>query len=256
MSKAQVSMGVVGTLGPDAIAAIASAAERAGLHALWVNDTPGGDSLAALRVAAEVTDRLWLATGVIPFDRYSARDILTAAADLPDDRLVLGVGSGQVAGPVLEAMREHVAELKAGTRAIVVVGALGPRMRELAAGHADGPLLSWLTPQVAAAQADRAHGFSPRAHVALYVRTALDDGGMPRLQAETERYSGFPKYAANFSRLGIAASATVMTPDDVDRRLPAYRAAVDEVVLRAMTDVDDLDAYVRFAERAGELAGR
>jgi alkanesulfonate monooxygenase SsuD/methylene tetrahydromethanopterin reductase-like flavin-dependent oxidoreductase (luciferase family) len=249
-------MGVAGTLGPDAIATIASAAERAGLHGLWVNDTPGGDSLTALRAAAAATDRLRLATGVIPFDRHLPDDILAAAADLPADRLVLGVGSGQAAGPVLAATRERVARLKTGTTARVLVGALGPRMQDLAAADADGPLLSWLTPEVAAAQADHAHALSRAAHVALYVRTALDEGGMPRLRAEAERYGTFPKYAANFSRLGIVASATVITPDDVDERLPAYRAAVDEIVLRAMTDADDIEAYVRFAERAGELAGR
>jgi alkanesulfonate monooxygenase SsuD/methylene tetrahydromethanopterin reductase-like flavin-dependent oxidoreductase (luciferase family) len=254
MDAAHVSMGVAGTLGPDAIAEIAVAAEHAGLHALWVNDTPGGDSLAALRAAAAVTTRIGLATGVIPLDRHTPDEILAAAAELPAARLTLGVGSGQASGPVLDRVRASVARLKAGTSARVVVGALGPKMRALAAEAADGPLLSWLTPELAATQAAQAHAVAPTAHVALYVRTALEDGGMPRLRAETDRYARFPKYAANFARLQIAASATVISPADADL-VTAYRAAVDEVVLRAITESDDVDAYVRFAERAGRLAG-
>ncbi|GAA3767107.1 LLM class F420-dependent oxidoreductase [Microbacterium kribbense] len=253
MSTARVSMGVAGTLGPDAIAKIAVAAERAGLYALWVNDTPGGDSLAALRAASAVTDRLVLATGVIPFDRYSADDIAAGATGLAAGRLVLGVGSGQLAGPVLSRVGDGVAQLKARTGARVVVGALGPKMRRLAAASADGPLLSWLTPQIAAAQADEAHGVSPAAHVALYIRAALEDEGMPRLVAETGRYAALPKYAANFARLRIAASDTVITPADAAVVVPAYRAAVDEIVLRAVTGADDVGAYLRFAEQAGEF---
>ena len=170
-------MGVAGTLGPDAIAEIAIASERAGLHALWVNDTPGGDSLAALRAAAAATTRIGLATGVIPLDRHTPDEILAAAAELPAARLTLGVGSGQASGPVLDRMRASVARLKAGTSARVVIGALGPKMRALAAEAADGPLLSWLTPELAATQAAQAHAVAPTAHVALYVRTALEDSG-------------------------------------------------------------------------------
>ncbi|WP_029144648.1 LLM class flavin-dependent oxidoreductase [Microbacterium luticocti] len=254
MSHALVSIGVAGTLGPDAIARIAVGVEDAGLHALWVNDTPGGDALAGLRAAAAVTGRLTLGTGVVPLDRRTPEQILAAVADLPADRLVLGIGSGQASGPVLAATRDAVHTLREGTTARIVVGALGPKMRALAASDADGMLLNWLTPDAAAAQTAQAHAVSPSAYVALYVRTALDDGGMPRLRAEAGRYATFPKYAANFARLGIAADDTVLTPDDAADRLPAYRAAVDEVVLRAMTASDDVAAYVRFADRAAELA--
>ncbi|WP_417562393.1 LLM class flavin-dependent oxidoreductase [Microbacterium sp.] len=253
MSDAPVSIGVAGLLGPSAIARIGAAAEAAGLYALWVNDTPGGDALAALHAAAEVTENLVLGTGVIPLDRYTPDEILLRAEGLPEDRLMLGIGSGQASGPVLAAVGNAVDALRARTAAGIVVGALGPKMRQLATEVADGMLLNWLPPHVAAAQSAHAHETAPGAHVGLYVRTALDDDGMPRLRTETARYARFPKYAANFARLGVDAADTVLDPQCT--ALADYRAAVDEVVLRAMVaSDDDVEAYRRFVTRAGELA--
>ena len=252
MSDAPVSIGVAGSLGPSAIARIAAAAEHAGLYALWVNDTPGGDALAALHASAGATERLVLGTGVVPLDRYTPDEILTKADGLPEDRLMLGIGSGQASGPVLAAVRNAVHTLRAGTSAGIVVGALGPKMRALAIAESDGMLLNWLTPGDAAVQAAEAHEVTQGAYVALYVRTALDDEAMPRLRAESERYARFPKYAANFARLGIDAGDTVLTPESTS--LPDYRGAVDEVVLRAMTGSDDVGDYMRFVERAGRMA--
>jgi len=252
MSTAPVSIGVAGVLGPATIAQIAAAAEQAGLYALWVNDTPGGDALAALHEAARATETLVLGTGVVPLDRRTPDEILIDAAGLPEDRLILGIGSGQASGPVLAAVRNAVDALRERTSAGIVVGALGPKMRTLAVEVGDGMLLNWLPADIAADQAIEAHAVAPGATVALYVRTALDEGGMPRLHAEAERYARFPKYAANFARLGVSADDTVLTPGA--EGLAAYRASVDEVVLRAMTASDDAVEYVRFVERAGELA--
>ena len=96
MTRGAVSLGVAGSLGPDAIARIAPEVERAGFHTLWVNDTPDGDALAALAAAAGVTERLHLATGVVPVDRRPASVIAADAASLslPLDRVTIGIGSG------------------------------------------------------------------------------------------------------------------------------------------------------------------
>ncbi|HEX6956233.1 MAG TPA: LLM class flavin-dependent oxidoreductase, partial [Agromyces sp.] len=67
--RAAVSLGLPGTTDRETLRALAPRLERLGFHALWLNDVPGGDSLAGLRAAGEVTDRLRLATGVIPLDR-------------------------------------------------------------------------------------------------------------------------------------------------------------------------------------------
>jgi hypothetical protein len=127
-------------------------------------------------------------------------------------------------------------------------------MRRLGVAASDGLLLSWLTPEAADAQADEAHHLAPAAHVALYVRAAADVVATARLEAEIDRYAGFPAYAANFRRLGIDARATVLRPDDLAERLPAYRAAVDEVVLRAIVAEGTPAAYARFVQAAAVAA--
>lgn len=250
MPEAHVSIGVAAALGPDAIAALAPAVESAGFHALWVNDTPGADSLAALAAAAAVTDRLTLATGVVPMDRRPPESIADAVRALPQDRLVLGIGSGGVRSGALALMRDAVGRLREVTSARVLIGALGPRMRRLGAAEADGVLLSWLTPEAATAQAGEARAVGADAHVALYVRAALDPDAVQRLEEEAGRYGAIPQYKANFERLGIAPGATVLRPDDFGSGIRDYRSAVDEVVLRAIVPEDDVDAYARFIETA------
>ncbi|WP_284298950.1 LLM class flavin-dependent oxidoreductase [Homoserinibacter gongjuensis] len=61
-----LSLGLAGSVPAEVVRQAARAAEQAGLHALWLNDTPAGDALAGLAAAAEVTTTLRLATGVIP----------------------------------------------------------------------------------------------------------------------------------------------------------------------------------------------
>ncbi|MEZ3159521.1 LLM class flavin-dependent oxidoreductase [Microbacterium sp. BWT-B31] len=252
MPEALVSIGVAGALGPAAIAHIAAVVESAGFHALWVNDAPGGDSLAALAAAAAVTDTLVLATGVVPVDRRPARSLVDAVRALPQERTVLGIGSGSGGVGALARVREAVGVLRDQTRVRVLVGALGPKMRALAATDADGPLLSWLTPDAAAAQSATAHELSPDAHVALYVRTAVDPAAVSALEAEADRYGGYPSYAANFARLGIRPGDTVLRPEGFGPGIRRYRAAVDEVVLRAIVAGDD---YAGFVEAAAARLG-
>lgn len=245
-----LSLGVAAAVGPDAGARIAAAAEAAGLHALWVNDTPGHDALAVLAAAAGATDRLTLATGVLPVDRRSPDEILdrVSTLGLPAERLVLGIGSGAGAQGALARVSDAAARLRAATTARVVVGALGPKMRRLGAEASDGVLLSWLTPDVAARQADEAHAVAAAAHAALYVRAAVDAAAVARLEDETARYASYPAYAANFARLGIDAGQTTIHPDGGHTSIAAYRAAVDEVVLRAITAADEVDEYLRFID--------
>ena len=254
MTDARVSIGVAGLLGPAAVGRIASAVEAAGFHALWVNDTPGGDALAALAGAAEATEHLVLATGVVAVDRRPVESLTAAVAALPQDRLVLGIGSGQARVGALALVKDAALRLREQTSARVLVGALGPKMREVAVTAGQGPLLSWLTPEIAAVQAKEAHGLSAHAHVALYVRTAMDAAARPRLRTEVDRYASSPNYRANFDRLGIAAAGTVLDPDTFVTGIASYRAAVDEVVLRAIVAGDEVEDYLSFVQAAARLA--
>lgn len=243
-----VSLGVAGSLGPDLIGRLAPAVEDAGFARLWVNDTPGGDAIAALAAAARTTTRLTLATGVIPVDRRPAAEIAddVEAAGIPIDRLILGIGSGAARAGAVGRVADAIAVLRSRLEARIVVGALGPRMRRLGAEHADGILLNWVPPQLAVAQAQEAAAVSPDAQVAVYVRTAVTAGARPRLDAETARYASFPNYAANFARMGVDAAAATFPDEAALRRgLPTYEKA-GEVVLRAVTDTEDLEAYLSF----------
>jgi len=245
---AALSIGIAAAAGADVGARVAAAAEAAGLHALWVNDTPGHDALAVLAAAAGATERLVLATGVLPIDRRTPDGILASAEALPADRLVLGIGSGQLRTGAVARVTDAATALRAHTRARVVVGALGPKMRRAAAAESDGLLLSWLTPQVAATQAAQAREIAPATHVALYVRAAADPAALRALEDETARYAGYPAYAANFARLGVAAADTVIRPEELRDRIAAYRAAVDEVVLRVITASGTADDHLRFID--------
>lgn len=259
---ADVSIGVPGALGPDAVRVLAPRIEAAGFAGLWLNDSPQGDSLAGLAAAAEVTTHLRLASGVIPVDRRPGPAILedVRRSGVPESRLTLGIGSGQLRTGAVDAVAGAVDVLRRRSGAAVVVGALGPRMRRLGAEHADGVLLSWLTPDVAAGQADElraagraAQGEAPR--VALYARTIVDEAARPVLERESAQYASYPAYAANFARLGIEAIDTTLpgAGGDLAAGVAAYRSAVDELVLRAITPTGSLDDLLAFVDRAAAL---
>lgn len=247
---AAVSIGLAGATDASFVQSLAPRIERLGFSKLWLNDTPGGDSLAGLRVAAGATDGLGLATGVIPLDRRPA-DTLDLAG-LPAERTTIGVGSGRVAHP-LALVERGIETLRAASDAAIVVGALGPRMRRLAAEQADGVLFNWLTPAAAAeatrelrAAAAARSGPAPRS--VLYVRTITDADARRALQREAERYEAVSAYAANFDRLGMRAlDATLAEGEhliDFD--------VVDEVVLRAITPTGSLAELEAFVERTAD----
>lgn len=253
MSESLISIGVAGAIGPEAIARVAEAAEAAGFDALWVNDTPDGDSLAGLAAAARVTEHLTLATGVIPVDRRGPQAILPALRELPMERLILGIGSGKVREGALDLVQTAIARLREAEPSRILVGALGPKMRAVAAGDADGPLLSWLDPENAHKEAQEAQLLNSAAHVALYVRAALHDDALAPLEKETATYAGYPNYARNLARLGISGADTVIPPDTLGKRLPEYRRAVDEVVLRAITPHGNADELVDFVHAVSDM---
>ncbi len=146
-------------------------------------------------------------------------------------------------------MRDGIATLRAATDAAIVVGALGPKMRRLAAERADGVLLNWLTPQ-AAADADAelrsaaSAAVAPALRSVLYVRTIAAPDARPVLEREVARYETVPSYAANFQRLGIRAIDATVT----DAAGLAAFDVVDEVVLRAITPTNSLAELERFVE--------
>ena len=252
MTRGTVSLGLAGALGPEAVARIAPEVERAGFHTLWINDTADGDALAALAAAAGVTERLHLATGVVPVDRRPGHVIAeeVASVSLPLERLTLGIGSGIPKEGALARVRDAIDALHGAGIPRVLVGALGPKMRRTGIERAEGVLLNWVPPVEARAQTAALHEISPGAHVAVYVRTAIVPAARDRLDAETARYASFPNYAANFARMGVdAADTTIRDVTELSGALEAYTAATDEVVLRAIVPEDTVEAYIDFVRR-------
>jgi alkanesulfonate monooxygenase SsuD/methylene tetrahydromethanopterin reductase-like flavin-dependent oxidoreductase (luciferase family) len=241
--RAAVSIGLMGTTDAGVIRSLAPRLERLGFSSLWLNDVPGGDSLAGLRQAASVTEQLGLATGVIPIDRRPAADL--DLDGLPPERTTIGIGSGGARHP-LALVEDGIATLRQATDASIVVGALGPRMRRLATERADGVLFNWLTPDAAAEAASelRAAAGARDVRSVLYVRTIAEPDARPVLEQEAARYARIPSYAANFARLGIRSIDATL---DHAAGLRAYDV-VDEIVLRAVTVTGSLGELERFVE--------
>lgn len=109
---ARLGFGVAGALEETIIARLAEEAERRGFSTFWVNDTPAGDGLAAIKAAARATASMRLGVGVIPVDRRPVNEILGTISELglPEDRLLLGIASGrarQGSLDLVEAAIEH-----------------------------------------------------------------------------------------------------------------------------------------------------
>ena len=166
---------------------------------------------------------------------------------------MLGIGSGQVRSGAVELVTDAAAALRRRTDARVVVGALGPRMR-----RAGGRGIRWGPAQLAhpagRRRAGRARRTRSRRRPTSRCTCARPSTTRPspRLDEETARYAGYPAYAANFARLGVDAADTVIRPAELRDRIAAYRAGVDEVVLRAITPTGSADDHLRFIDAIAE----
>jgi alkanesulfonate monooxygenase SsuD/methylene tetrahydromethanopterin reductase-like flavin-dependent oxidoreductase (luciferase family) len=251
--------GVAGALPHDIIRTLASSVEAAGYHAFWVNDTPHGDGLAALRAAADVTTDILLGVGVIPLDRQPA-DAIARRVDelaLPHDRLIIGIGSGNPKGG-LARVWEGATVLEERLEAPIVVGALGPNMCAMAGGSSDGVLLNWLTadyvaPSAAIVEAAAREAERPRPLILGYVRTVFGSGARAVFAEEAARYASYPAYAANFARMGTPAEETAIigdTAEEIQAGIAPFASQLDETVVRAITGEESVDAYLALVKAA------
>lgn len=264
MTTGRLSVGVAGTLDAAIVREIGVRAEQRGLATLWVNEIPHGDSLAGLAAAAGATDRIGLASGVIPFDRFSPAQIAAkvTSLDLPQERLALGVGSGGDRKRPIKLVRDGLRALRPLAACPLIVGALGPQMRLLAAAEADGLLMNWLDPHSARDAADEFHRDAaaagrPDSRLALYIRVSIGDVAGAKLRDEAARYARIPGYKANFARLGITAMDAAIAAGsaaELRERLTPYLTAVDEVVARMITAHESAEDYLEIVEAISPLA--
>jgi probable F420-dependent oxidoreductase len=265
--------------------------EALGYDDLWSAEAPNGaDGFTPLALAAPVTERMRLATGIVnPFTRGPAVLAQTAAAlqEASEGRFVLGLGSssdvvverfngGTFAKP-LSKVREAVERLRpvltappekglGGLRlerpvtetVPIVVAALRARMLGLAGELADGAFTNFLplsgTEQVAAAYRDgaRAAGRDPGELVCRFLVLPGDEG-LALARRMFVNYGSVPVYTEFFRWLGWG--------ERLDPMVEAYRAGDRERALALAPDDLISEIYVtgsidQIRERLSEFVAR
>ena len=221
-------------------ATLARDAEALGYAAVFLPEITGRDALVGLGALAGETERLRLATGIIPMGSRTPMLAAMGAAAVQErsgGRLVLGLGTGPAVSGALDRLRELVERIRrllAGDRVKIDgrtfalslvpdepvpiwISALGPRALRLAGEVADGVLLNWCSPErVAAAGAQlregaEASGRDPASvTIGVYVRASLGAdaaAALRALQAATGEYASFPAYARQFAAIGLGDAA-------------------------------------------------
>jgi alkanesulfonate monooxygenase SsuD/methylene tetrahydromethanopterin reductase-like flavin-dependent oxidoreductase (luciferase family) len=252
-------LGLAATVAEEVILDTARAVEQRGFHSFWLNNPPGSDALRTLGSVATRSSEIWLGVGVIPLTHVRPKDIATHVQGhaLPLDRFYLGIGSGAGPGGV-SRVSEGIRELRAVLDAYIVVAAMGPRMCRLAGEQADGVLFNWLTSRYAGQSAAlvreaAAKAGRPAPRLMAYVRMALGQEAITRLEREAANYEGMSHYARHFARMGVSARETAIagsTPDEIQRGLSSWNGIVDEVVVRAITAHDTSDQLIDLVEAA------
>jgi probable F420-dependent oxidoreductase len=239
-------------LGTAEYVALAREAEARGYDTAWTAEVAGQDAFTTMTLIASQTTRLRVATGVVPVQTRTPIVLgMTAAtlANIAPGRIALGLG---VSSPVivgqwhglpfrkpLRQLREAVQVIRlvlAGERVNfdgefyhlrnfrlslkvpapvrIYLGALGPRMLELAGEIADGVLLNWLAPDAVPASLKHLEVGARRAgrslgdfEIAAFIRTCVtDDAESARqwLARDITGYATVEAYAAFFRTSGYA----------------------------------------------------
>ncbi len=152
----------------DAASAFAVRVEELGYSALWLPDTVGRDPMAHIAYLATQAKTLLFATGIASIFHRHPGPMKQAALTLAEQtggRFVLGLGvshAPMVAGlrqldysNPLTKMRQYLDAMDASPYGApapaeqppTLLAALGPKMLELAATHADGAHPYWTTPE-------------------------------------------------------------------------------------------------------------
>lgn len=204
---------------------LAAELDELGYGALWLPEAIGRNPMAHVALLGDATRRMVLATGVANVYARDAMAMRAAHETLTDafpDRFLLGLGvshqpaveglRGQTFRPPLSHMRQYLDEMDAATyrarpadsRRWRVLGALGPRMLELARDRCDGAHTYNVTVEhTAAARATLGAGKLLAVELAVVLeadRSLAHD----RARRHIARYMPLPNYANNLLRLGFA----------------------------------------------------
>lgn len=264
---------------------LARAAERGGFDTVVAGEVQGPEAMALLAAVAERTERVRIGSGVVPAATRSPALLamgFATLASLAPGRVFAGVGvstpaivngwHGRTFEPPIHFMRRFLPELRRALdgerldtgfklgldleqRVPIVVGAMGPRMIELAGELADGVFLAWCPPDEAAdrvALARRGAERAGRDPNELLVMLSFFAYAGPETEAALDRmrryvlqYAAVPTHRESFRgtipRLdevgeawarGNRRRALALVDDDDARRICAIGSA-DDVIRRA-----------------------
>ncbi len=243
---------------------IATGVEGFGYSTIWTNDTPAADGIWTAANMADATERIRVGIGVVAVDRRSPHEVARAIRDLeiPLDRLVLGVGAGSSATPLI-IVRKAVEELRdtLGAEPRIAVAAMGPLMCRLAGELADTVLLNWMVPErIAWARAhifkgSRRSSRTELPEVAAYVRAAIGEGAADRIAAEAAKYNTLPAYTRHFTAMGAPLGSVGVSDGNgtYAQGLSDYDRVLDEVVVRALPASDSVGPTLAVAEASAPV---
>ncbi len=234
--------------------ALVAQAEAAGYDTLWTGEVGGGDAITTMAVLASHTTRVNIASGILPVQTRTPIVLGMTTASLGHMapgriRLGLGVSSPIIVGHwnglpyerPLEQLREAVQIIRAvltgekvnfegkfyrirNFRLLqppppkpvpIYLGALGPRMLQLAGEIADGVLLNWIPPEAVPQSLRQIEIGAKRAgrnvadlEIAAFIRTLVTDDPAPArawLARDITGYVIVDPYARFFAGCGFGA---------------------------------------------------
>jgi len=239
---------------PDA-AAFAKRVEAWGYGALWIPEGVGREVFTASAWLLANTSDLIVASGIA---NIYARDPISAAAaqkglnEQSGGRFFLGLGVSHI--PLVEGVRRHeygkpVATMRAYLQAMAeapyqavppaekpktILAALGPKMLELSAKHADGAHPYNVTPE----HTREARALLGSGKLLCVEQAAILETNSAKARAMARDflaiYLGLPNYVNNWKRLGF--SGADITAGGSDRLIDALIVWGNENAIRARID--------------------
>lgn len=225
--------------------------EALGFGSLWIGENVGREPISQSAILLAATRRMTIATGVAnlwardPLSMFAAQQTLTEAYR---DRFILGLGvshpklvndtRGLRYGQPLQAVRDYLTAMDQlgqvyratpANNTVCVLAALGPRMLQIAAQHADGAH-TYLVPPDHTAQARQILGperllVPEQAAVLTNDKAKAYEIGRRHLR----RYLSLPNYTNNLRRLGYTDDD--LDHDGSDRLLESLIAWGDEAAI-------------------------
>lgn len=220
--------------------AFAQRLEGMGYGTLWLPETMGRDPFTHIAHLAGSATKLVFATGIANIHHRHPGAMLQATnalAEQTDGRFVLGLGVSHA--PMVAGLRKLTYDRPLATMRAYLEGmdsspymspapaepaprllaALGPKMLELAASHADGAHPYWTTPEHTATARSI---LGPDKLLCVEQKIVLSDD--PQVARETAIgalavYIGLPNYRNNWLRLGF-------TEDEISSHDPRFLDAV------------------------------